>query len=338
MADVLVAMSGGVDSSVAAYLLKCRGYSVRGVYLMLSPESDPTAAEHAAKLAGIPFSVRDCRKSFSDRIMRRFSDEYLAGLTPNPCVFCNESLKIPALIEEADSLGCRTVATGHYAGTAESGGRTVLRRSKNRSKDQSYMLYRVSRDALSRLVFPIGDLDKNEVRRIALEAGIPSAAAKDSQDICFIPDGDYRRFLADFAGAVPVAGDYVYSDGRILGTHSGSWGFTVGQRRGIGIAWEHHLYVTGKDTSANRVFLGPESDLYSNTLTASDTVFAFPAESPFRCECRIRYSHTGSLCTVVPAGKNTVSVMFDTPQRAVTRGQSAVFYDGDIVLGGGYID
>ena len=340
MSDILVAMSGGVDSSVAAYSLKTKGYNVSGVYLRLaSSKNESEDAVNAAKGLGLDFYVSDRREDFNDKIVARFASEYSEGRTPNPCVFCNETMKFPALFDVADEHGITLTATGHYAGIYERGGVFYLRKSKNTLKDQSYMLYRLSQKMLSRLAFPIGDMNKDEVRALAEEAGISVAHKADSQDICFVPDGDYRGVLTSFYGTPPEKGKFIYEDGRVIGTHNGIWGYTVGQRKGLGIAWEHPLYVLGKDVEKNTVLVGRSESLFSDTLTASDVVYC-SEEMPdtFRCEAKVRYSHGGSMCTVTKKGENQVKVLFDTPQRAITRGQSVVFYDGDTVIGGGYID
>lgn len=340
MSDILVAMSGGVDSSVAAYSLKSKGFSVSGVYLRLASVKDESEdALNAAKRLGLDFYISDRREDFKNKIISRFATEYSSGSTPNPCVFCNETMKFPAIFDVADENNIPLIATGHYAGIYEQNGIFYLRKSKNTRKDQSYMLYRLNRKMLSRLVFPIGDMNKDEVRALAEEAGISVAHKADSQDICFVPDGDYRSVLTSFYGASPEKGDFIYEDGRVIGTHNGIWGYTVGQRKGLGIAWEHPLYVLGKDTVKNTVLLGKSESLFSDTLTASDVVYCSEEmPSVFRCEAKVRYSHGGSLCTVTKTGDNTVKVVFDTPQRAITRGQSVVFYDNDTVIGGGYID
>ncbi len=340
MSDILVAMSGGVDSSVAAYSLKSKGFTVSGVYLRLASVKDESEdALNAAKRLDLNFYISDRREDFKNKIVARFASEYSEGLTPNPCVFCNETMKFPALFDVADEHSITLTATGHYAGIYEQNGVFYLRKSKNTQKDQSYMLYRLDQKMLSRLLFPIGDMNKDEVRTLAEEAGIAVAHKADSQDICFVPDGDYRSVLNSFYGASPEKGAFVYEDGRVIGTHNGIWGYTVGQRKGLGIAWEHPLYVLGKDVQKNTVIVGKSESLFSDPLTASNVVYC-SEEMPnaFRCEAKVRYSHGGSLCTVTKTGDNTVKVVFDTPQRAITRGQSVVFYDGDTVIGGGYID
>ncbi len=340
MADILVAMSGGVDSSVAAYKLISDGCSVNGVYLRLASVKDESEdALSAACRLGIEFYVSDRREDFQKKIVSRFATEYSRGLTPNPCVFCNETMKFPALFDVAREKGIPLTATGHYAGIYRKNGVYYLRKSKNIAKDQSYMLYRLPQEMLRKLIFPIGDMDKDEVRTLAQQAGIPVAHKADSQDICFVPDGDYRPVLSAVLGAQPPKGDFVYEDGRVIGKHNGIWGYTVGQRKGLGLAWEHPLYVLSKDTEKNIVTVGKSESLFSDTLTATEVVYCSEEmQSTFRCEAKVRYSHSGSLCTVEKTGENTVKVLFDTPQRAITPGQSVVFYDGDTVIGGGYIE
>ena len=340
MSDILVAVSGGVDSSVAAYVLKKEGYNVSGVYMRLASQKDESGdAFNAAQNLGIDFHVFDKREEFKEKVVSRFAREYLKGLTPNPCVFCNETMKFPALFEKANELEISLTATGHYAGIYERGGVYYLRKSKNTAKDQSYMLYRLSQNMLSRLVFPIGDMNKDDVRLLAEEGDIPVAHKADSQDICFVPDGDYRPIIAEHGDSTGKTGDFVYEDGRIIGKHKGISAYTIGQRKGLGIAWEHPLYVIGKDIAGNRVLLGKNESLFTDSLTASDVVYCSEQmPSVFRCEAKVRYSHSGAMCTVTKLTENTVSVLFDTHQRAITPGQSVVFYDGKTVIGGGYID
>ena len=312
MSDILVAVSGGVDSSVAAYLLKKEGNNVSGVYMRLAHDKDESGdAFNAAKNLSIDFHVYDKREQFKKIVVSRFAREYYKGLTPNPCVFCNENMKFPSLFEKADELGISLTATGHYAGIYERGGVYYLRKSKNTFKDQSYMLYRLNQKMLSRLVFPIGDMNKDDVRALAEEGNIPVAHKADSQDICFVPNGDYRPIIAEYCPSPSKTGDFVYEDGRII----------------------------GKDIQANRILLGKNESLFTDSLSASVVVYC-SEQMPevFRCEAKVRYSHGGALCTVTKTGENTVKVVFDTPQRAITPGQSVVFYDGETVIGGGYID
>ena len=340
MSDILVAVSGGVDSSVAAYVLKKEGYNVNGVYMRLASQKDESGdAFNAAQNLGIDFHVFDKREEFKEKVVSRFAREYLKGLTPNPCVFCNETMKFPALFEKADELEIPLTATGHYAGIYERGGVYYLRKSKNTAKDQSYMLYRLSQNMLSRLMFPIGDMNKDDVRLLAEEGNIPVAHKADSQDICFVPDGDYRPIISEYGKTASKTGDFVYEDGKVIGKHKGIEAYTIGQRKGLGIAWEHPLYVIGKDIAGNRVLLGKNESLFTDSLTASDVVYCSEQmPSVFRCEAKVRYSHSGAMCTVTKLTENTVSMLFDTHQRAITPGQSVVFYDGETVIGGGYID
>lgn len=340
MADILVAMSGGVDSSVAAYALKTGGNNVSGVYLRLASGKDESEdALAAATKMGIDFYISDRREDFNNKVIARFAAEYSKGYTPNPCVFCNENMKFPALFDVADDRNISFAATGHYAGIYNQNGVFYLRKSKNIQKDQSYMLYRLPQQMLARLLFPIGDMSKDDVRELAETADIHVAHKADSQDICFVPNGDYRPVLKSVLGKDAPKGSFVYEDGRVIGTHNGIWGYTVGQRKGLGIAWEHPLYVLSKDTVLNTVTVGRSESLFSDSLTASAVVYCSEQmPDTFRCEAKVRYSHAGSLCTVEKTGENTVKVQFDTHQRAITPGQSVVFYDGDTVIGGGYID
>lgn len=340
MSDILVAMSGGVDSSVAAYFLKKNNNKVGGVYLRLASVKDESEdAANAAERLGVDFYISDRREDFLNKVVARFAKEYADGLTPNPCVFCNENMKFPALFDVADEKGYPVAATGHYAGIYVQNGKYYLRKSKNLLKDQSYMLYRLNQKMLSRLCFPIGDMTKDDVRALAVEGNIQVAHKPDSQDICFVPDGDYRPLLKSVLGVESPKGNFVYEDGSVIGPHNGVWGYTVGQRKGLGIAWKHPLYVLKKDVSSNNVIVGKQEGLFTDTLYANNPAWCTEQmPQTFRCEAKIRYSHSGALCTVTKVDENRLKVVFDTYQRAVTPGQSVVFYDGETVIGGGYIE
>lgn len=342
---VAIGMSGGVDSSVAAYLLKKDGFEVVGCNLkMYVPQgaelSDDTKdAKEVANRIGVEFGVSDCTLDFDGTVIKNFTDTYLEGRTPNPCVFCNRNMKFPAMIEYAHSVGCSHIATGHYARIKEENGRFLLLRGIDRKKDQSYMLYLLTQDILSKTLFPLGGLTKEEIRDIARSIGLSVADKKDSQDICFIQKGaDYSDFIIKKTGIDIPEGDFIDVNGKVIGRHKGIISYTVGQRKGLGISSEEPYYVMAKDIEKNAVILGREQDLYTKRVCVKGVNFIpFDVlESDIRLTAKLRYSQTDSACVVHPV-EDGVMLEFDESQRAVTPGQSAVFYDGDVVVGGGYI-
>jgi tRNA-specific 2-thiouridylase len=347
---VLVAMSGGVDSSAAALFLKEQGFACDGAMLQLyrgeSPGSccsadDAEDARQVAARLGMRFYVFHEEARFRAQVMDRFVAEYCAGRTPNPCIDCNRCLKFGALLERALALGYDYIATGHYARVRYDGasGRYLLLRGRDHSKDQSYVLYQLTQYQLSHLLLPVGEYDKETVRRRAGEAGLVNAGKPDSQDICFVPDGDYVRFLQTYGGVTLTPGDFVDRDGNVLGRHRGLPCYTTGQGKGLGISLGRHVYVVRKDPVANTVVLGDNDEVFSDHLRASRLnwiVWERP-EGPFRCTARTRYSQHEAACTVYPA-EDGAEVVFDVPQRAITPGQAVVFYDGETVLGGGTIE
>ena len=344
---VLVGMSGGVDSAAAAALLLEAGCEVVGCLLRLhlGPEDPGWArslsdAQAVADKLGIPLLCADYSERFRRQVMDYFARTYQAGRTPNPCVKCNEAVKFFALCQEADARGIPSIATGHYARVDRdlSTGRARLLRGSDLKKDQSYFLYPLSQEVLRRLVLPIGGYTKEAVRDLAEARGLVNARKRDSQDICFIPGGNYGAFLADW-GVVSCPGDFLDSSGRVLGRHQGLEHYTTGQRRGLGVSGGRPLYVVGKDLAANAVILGDEADLYTRAVWAEGFRWvSLPRrESPLAVTAKTRYSQGETAAMLYPEGADCVRVVFDAPQRAVTPGQSLVAYVGDAVAGGGVI-
>ena len=348
-ARIGVAMSGGVDSTVAAWLLQQQGHELVGLTMELfhgerglPPAADLADAPRVAAQLGIPHHMLDLAPAFRDRVVEPFVCCYEAGETPNPCVLCNRQLKFGALLEEAGRLGCDAIATGHYARIQfqENTGRYLLRKAAHPEKDQSYVLYSLTQDQLARVCFPLGEMTKEEIRSIALREGLVSAHRSDSQDICFIPDGDYAAFITRYREKACPKGEFRDEAGRVLGTHEGLIHYTVGQRRGLGVSSNHgRLYVKEVDPVDNVVVLSENSSLFSTTLWAGHINF-IPYDrlsAPARMKAKVRYRMVEQPCTVEQTGPDTIKVCFDQPQRAVTPGQALVLYDGDLVIGGGTI-
>lgn len=344
---VMVAMSGGVDSSVAALLLKQQGHDVVGATMCLGVVSGeeettkccgPEAAEDARRVSDkldVPHYVFDFSDALREKVIKDFVAEYGAGRTPNPCVRCNRFLKFGMLLNKARSLGFDALATGHYARIVEEKGEYSLRCAKDRSKDQTYFLYCIHRGDLSSILFPVGEHMKTRVRALAEESGLPVAHRAESQDICFVPGRDYREFLPA-RGLRETPGEIVDTHGKVLGTHRGITNFTVGQRKGLGIAAGAPLYVVAIDAGRDRVVAGNKRDLRSEGLTLSN-VKVLVSKPPAEAKVKVRYAQPGVACRISWQG-DTARVVFATPQEAVTPGQSAVLYDGDMVLGGGIIE
>ncbi|KAB0672354.1 tRNA 2-thiouridine(34) synthase MnmA [Oryzomonas sagensis] len=354
---VVIAMSGGVDSSVSAALLKEQGYEVTGVSLQLydpvprEPGSriktccsldDVMDAGRVAKKLGIPFEVVDMRAEFKELVIQYFIGEYAAGRTPNPCIRCNDLIKFDLLLKKAHEMGADLLATGHYARIAEDGaGKKWLLTGLDAAKDQSYFLFTLTGEQLQHVLFPVGMLEKTAVRKLAAEFNLPVAHKHESQEICFIPDNDYVSFLESH-GVDQKPGDIVTGDGTVVGRHAGVHRYTVGQRKGLGIAWGHPLHVRAIDTDTNRVVVGEREELAARSLTAARASWnTTPATAEFRAACRIRYRHKPAPCRVVLRAENRFEVHFDELQTSVTPGQAAVLYDGERgerVLGGGWIE
>ncbi len=348
---VVVAMSGGVDSAVAAGLLVREGYDVIGITMRLWTLEDPDApvgkkrccsvedtddARQAADVLGIPHYVLNMEREFRDRVVDYFVAEYGRGRTPNPCLACNEHVKFRALLDRAVALEANFLATGHYARIDRHDGRYRLRRAADDAKDQSYVLYTLGQAELAKTLFPAGAYPKPRIRELAQEMGLLIAAKPDSADICFVPDGDYKAFvrrrLPQAAGVVQDAG------GNVIAGHDGVAGFTIGQRKGLGVALGEKRFVTGINPDLNAVTIGPEEDLMSDALVVEHVNWvAGVAPAPVRAAVKIRYRTPAAPAMVTPLDGGGARVVFDRPQRAITPGQAAVFYDGDEVLGGGAI-
>ena len=349
MERVMLGMSGGVDSTAAALLLQEAGYDVCGATLLLhrsgeegcGAAGEAASARRAAERLGIPFFTPDCTEEFAAQVMGDFVSEYRAGRTPNPCVQCNRYVKFAALLRRADDLGIPYIATGHYARVAwdQAAGRWQLLRGADRRKDQSYFLYPLTQDVLGRLRLPVGDYTKDQIRDLAEAEGLVNARKRDSQDICFVPDGDYMEFLTRFGEVEPRPGDFVDASGRVLGRHQGLERYTAGQRRGLGVSADRPLYVVRKDLEKNTVVLGDEADLYSTAVWAEDFnwVSLPPQAGPVTVTAKTRYSQREAEAVLYPEDNGCVRVEFRQPQRAVAPGQSLVAYLGEAVVGGGVI-
>lgn len=342
-------MSGGIDSAVAALIAIDMGYEVSGATMLLCKKlidgedvsyTDVNDAKSVCELLGIEHRAYDMSGLFHSTVIRDFIDTYYAGGTPNPCIVCNKHLKFGAFLEEELKRGADLIATGHYARTEKDGnGRYLLKKAADVQKDQTYMLWSLTQHQLSNTVFPLGELTKPEIRRIAEEKGFSVAHKSDSQDICFVPDGDYAAFIEGEVGEKFPSGDYIDEDGKFLGKHKGIIHYTIGQRKGLGISMGRHIFVTKKDAEHNTVTLADEDRLFTDTVVIKGiNLIPFDRiEGKLRVKAKIRYRHAESDAYAEQTGDDEITLTFDEPQRAPAKGQSAVMYDGDCVIGGGII-
>ncbi len=351
MSRIVVGMSGGVDSAVTAYLLKAAGHEVIGVtlktWLSEGEVSRCCEIDDARRVAGvldIPYYAVNCAADFHENVVAPFIDDYINGMTPNPCVVCNRAVKWSRMLDFADMQGAQFVATGHYATVTKlDNGRFTVENAAHAAKDQTYMLYRLTQQQLARTVMPLGKLSKDEVRVIAEKAGLPVANKPDSQEICFVTDGSYADFIEEnYGGRLPGEGSFVDEQGSVIGTHKGIIHYTVGQRKGLGIAMGHPIYVKEIDAESNTVVIGEESSLYKNEIFCEKLNFlsidGIGEGERVPARVRIRYHHAGESAVLEKASDDRVKVTFEKPVRAATPGQSAVFYDEKgRVIGGGII-
>ncbi|MBU5331791.1 tRNA 2-thiouridine(34) synthase MnmA [Anaerocolumna aminovalerica] len=352
---VVVGMSGGVDSSVAAYLLKKAGYDVIGVTMQIWQDEDAAAQEESGGCCGlsavddarrvanaleIPYYVMNFKREFKGSVMDYFAEEYLKGNTPNPCIACNRYVKWESLLKRSLDIGAEYIATGHYARVVRlENGRYTLMKSATAAKDQTYALYNLTQYQLAHTLMPVGEYTKDEIREIAKDINLRIANKPDSQEICFIPDKDYAKFITEYTGEEVKEGNFVTPEGKVIGKHKGIIHYTVGQRKGLNLAMGHPVFVLAIRPDTNEVVIGNADEVYSNKLYAGNLNFMSieDLEGEMVVDAKIRYSHKGSKCTIRKVGEDKVECVFEEPQRAITPGQAVVFYVGDYVVGGGTI-
>lgn len=349
----LIAMSGGVDSSVAAKLMVEQGFTCIGCTMKLYENEDAGVcnsrtccslddvedARSVAYKLGMPYYVFNFKTDFREKVIRKFVTSYENGITPNPCIDCNRYMKFEKLYERAKILDCDYVVTGHYARIEKSNGKYLLKKALDETKDQSYVLYSMTQEQLAHSLFPLGNLKKTETRKLAEEKGFVNADKPDSQDICFVPDGDYAKIVELHTGHPSILGDFVDKTGNILGKHKGIIHYTIGQRKGLGLSFSEPLYVCEICPVQNRVVLGTKEELFREELYAGEFnwISGKTLKESFRCKAKIRYRQKEQWAVVTPLENGEVKIKFDEKQRAITPGQAVVLYDGEVVLGGGVI-